>query len=160
MISANELIVTVLGLGYLPVAPGTWGSLGAALAFLAVATTVEPQGTAVVTWLLLGLAVVAGVILGPWATRYYGEKDPSPFVLDEAAGMWVALIAIPFPTTKALLLRVLAQFLLFRAADIIKPFPARRAEALPHGWGIVADDIIAGLYANIAGQIIFRAIVP
>jgi phosphatidylglycerophosphatase A len=71
-------------------------------------------------------------------------EDPGLVVVDEVAGMWVTLLFVPFtPLTAAL------GFLAFRLMDIVKPFPARRLEDLPGGWGIMADDLMAGVYANV-----------
>jgi phosphatidylglycerophosphatase A len=153
----RKAIVSVVGLGYLPIAPGTWGSFGACLA-------------AVLLWWVLGagvqyhvvlaaltvLSVGGCVVLGDWAIKFYGSGDPKAFVLDEVAGQWVALIALPCADPKAMLLVLFMQFVLFRVADIFKPPPARQLERLPAGWGIVFDDLAAGVYANIAGQLILR----
>jgi len=159
----RKLLVTALGLGYLPVAPGTCGSLGAGGVFLVIVFLAGPQRL-VCTWIITSiLAVVAlavGISLGRWAGRFYRHADPPEFVLDEVAGMWVALIAVPFDSMHQMFAVVVVQFLLFRAADIVKPGPARRCEHLPAGWGVMADDIVAAIYANVVGQIIFRAAVP
>ena len=77
-------------------------------------------------------------------------------MLDEAAGQWLALLALPLCNSTVMLVAIVLRFLLFRVADIIKPSPARRLERLPGGWGIVCDDLAAGLYANIIGQVILR----
>lgn len=157
----RKLLVSVFGLGYLPVAPGTWGSFGAAAVFVVMAYLLGPSRQPciwAVACVLTVVAFVVGIYLGPWAAGFYRDKDPSPFVLDEVAGMWVALLAVPLGTTKWLLIVAVTQFLLFRIADIIKPPPARQAEHLPFGWGIMTDDIVAGIYANLVGQVIFRAV--
>jgi phosphatidylglycerophosphatase A len=73
-----------------------------------------------------------------------GRKDPGVVVIDEIVGQWIALILIPL-----CLWTTIGAFLLFRLTDIVKPYPARQLEALPGGWGIVADDLMAGLYANL-----------
>jgi phosphatidylglycerophosphatase A len=128
-----------LGSGYWPFAPGTAGSLvGLALFPLLARLPLFGQ-----------LAVVAGVSLlgvlaaGRVAARV-GRKDPGVVVIDEIVGQWVALILIPLCLWTAI-----GAFLLFRLTDIVKPYPARQLEALPGGWGIVADDLMAGLYANL-----------
>ncbi|NLX05989.1 MAG: phosphatidylglycerophosphatase A [Phycisphaerae bacterium] len=159
----KRLLVTVFGLGLMPIAPGTWGSFGAALIFLAYAYPLgaDQAGTA---WLVTAILVIAGsvvgVALGKWAVRHFLMKDPSPFVLDEAAGMWLALLWIPYAGPLSLIIVAVSQFLLFRIADIVKPFPSRQSEALPFGWGIVVDDLFAAVYANLIGQAIFRILVP
>jgi phosphatidylglycerophosphatase A len=136
-------IATVLGLGYVPVAPGSAGSLGAlSLAVLLV----KYQG-----WRPLHFAVLAGVSLVPaiWAAHVFarerGQRDPGRVVIDEAVGQWIVLCG----ATSFLWKSWLAAFVLFRLFDIWKPPPVRRAEALPGGLGIVTDDVVAGLYGAL-----------
>ena len=79
----------------------------------------------------------------------WGDKDPSLVVIDEVAGMWVTLIALPWtPVT------VLTGFFMFRLFDVFKPYPARDLEGVPGGWGIMLDDIVAGIYANLAVRVV------
>ena len=136
-------IATGLGAGYGPIAPGTWGSLpGLVLAWL-----VERR---LGGW---GVALLAALValLGTWAAdrtaRRLGEKDPGVIVVDEIAGQLVTLCFLP-ATPQVLL----AGFLLFRVFDVVKPWPASRLEGLPGGSGIMADDLMAGLYANLLLQ--------
>jgi phosphatidylglycerophosphatase A len=91
------------------------------------------------------VVVVAGVWSGGVAERHFGRTDPGQVVIDEVAGMLVTLFLNPVGWVGAV-----AGFLLFRAADIVKPFPARRLERLHGGFGIMADDVMAGIYANLA----------
>ena len=156
----RKLLITFFGSGFLPIAPGTWGSLAAAVVFLPLAVLLGQDHSTLWT-LTAGLTILAsaiGIGLGRWAVEYFHSEDPKPFVLDEVAGQWLALIAIPFASTGGLFLVVVVQFFLFRFFDILKPTPARQAESLPFGWGIVTDDLVAGLYANITGQILFRVL--
>ncbi len=140
-------IATCGGVGYFPVAPGTAGSAVAVglAAGLAAIPPVRP-------WLrILLVAAALGIFLiGTWAAgraeQFFGKKDPGQVVIDEVAGQLLTLAAIPEAGWPWLLLG----FLLFRALDILKPFPARRAERLPGGWGIMADDLIAGAYSAAA----------
>ncbi len=141
--SAAVLLASWGGCGYFPWAPGTAGSLGAvAAAWLLVV---------VAGWPTLALAAAAVALLAPavWAagraSRHFQNEDPQQVVIDEVLGQWIALAAAPERGWAYWL----AAFLLFRAFDIWKPFPARAAERLPGGWGIVADDLVAGLYAAI-----------
>ena len=134
-------VATAGGIGYAPVASGTFGSLpGLALAWLLLTT----GGTLA---LLIGLAGVAG--LGWWSAgrvgKTLGVEDPGVVVIDEVAGQLLSLAF--FPPTAAVLL---AAFLLFRFFDIVKPPPARQFESLPGSSGIMADDLMAGVYANLA----------
>jgi len=166
--------MTGFGLGYAPVASGTFGSAGAvaiALGFWAlVYKTPFFAGTEAVvlniTWLVLTVLAYAGCIKwGPWSVDYYASRsrkpgDPGQVVLDEFAGQWMALVAIPMTTFKLALAVLAVQFFLFRLFDVVKPPPGRRLEKLPAGWGIASDDIVAGIYANIIGQVVFRLMWP
>lgn len=149
-------IGTSLGLGYLPKAPGTWGSLAGiaiySLTLCCLPASAAPgsssnAGTHLVTTVLIGLAVAAA---GVWAAgrvaAFSAKKDPQFVVIDEVSGQHLtyALALVPL-NWKYLLLG----FILFRAFDIWKPFPARQAESLPGGLGIMADDWAAGLYAAL-----------
>ncbi len=133
------LVSTVFCLGYSPIVPGTVGSAG---------------GIAVY-WLTAGLpwqwrcVLLAGVLAASvWsagrAERLFGVKDSRRIVIDEAAGLLVALAAIPRRWDL-----VIAGFVLFRLFDIVKPFPARRSESLPGGLGVTTDDVVAGIYTNL-----------
>jgi len=159
----REAAVTFFYLGYLPKIPGTWGSAGAAACYLVYAFVARHHFSIDPVWyeVVLAVGVVAaaaiGVACGPWAVARYERKDPGPFVLDEVAGQWLALIAIPIGSTLFRLVVVTGvQFFLFRLFDIWKPTPARQLERLPHGWGIVADDLAAAVYVNVLGQVLFR----
>ena len=165
------MAMTGLGLGYAPFASGTFGSAGACAISLAIWGLVQATGGTAfcldASWVVLTLlASAVCVYWGPWAVEFYAGKarkdgDPGQVVIDEWAGQWVALIALPMMTTAPRMLAILAvQFFLFRLFDVIKPPPARQFEKLHAGWGILMDDIAAGIYANIIGQIIFRVIWP
>jgi phosphatidylglycerophosphatase A len=135
-------IATAGGLGYAPVAPGTVASLPVALLVWWFAPGDGP--------LLLAAGLVAAV--GVWAaTREEArlrEKDPAPIVIDEVAGMLVACTGHP-----RTLAWVLALFVAFRVLDVWKPLGIRALQALPGGFGIVADDLLAGVYASLLGQV-------
>jgi phosphatidylglycerophosphatase A len=136
------LICTVGGVGYSPVAPGTAGSV-AGLAFYAAirAFQISPA----IEGLILVVLVFAGAWSGTVAERHFGTTDPGAGVIDEVAGMLLTLYMLPATWTVAIV-----GFLVFRTFDIIKPFPARRLEALHGGWGMMADDLMAAIYANLA----------
>lgn len=139
-------LATWFGCGLAPVAPGTVGTLGALPLYFAV------RGGGATAVLATALFVSA---VGVWASnivvRDSGQKDPQRIVIDEAAGVLLTLAAAP-PTLAGVALGVA----LFRLFDITKPFPARRAESLPEGWGVVADDLVAGLLAAV-GLLLARA---
>ncbi len=139
-----EALTTFFGLGHAPIAPGTFGTLGG----LGLAAWVGWTWPEIYGW-ILPLMVVAlsgvGIALGRWAENRFGRKDPGPFVLDEVAGYLIAAWWPAFPAGG--LVHLAAAFLLFRVADILKPWPCRRLERLPRGWGIVLDDLGAGAWA-------------
>jgi len=144
---ARLLIATGLGVGYAPLAPGTAGSLLGlalhALLYLAGGPLAAVGGA------------LAAAVLGFWAAgaaeRHFGRRDPGQVVIDEVAGQMLTLAFLPLTAGTAA-----AGFLLFRLLDILKPFPARRLEALPGASGIMADDLMVGLYANLLLQALVR----
>ena len=133
---------SVGGVGFLPLAPGTWGAAAGVLVLLPFLGCTGGQ-------MLPGLlaATLAATFIGVKAARDlapdWGE-DPKPFVLDEVAGLWVAMLghAVDVP-------HLLAAFVLFRIFDIWKPLGIRRLEAVPKGWGVMLDDLAAGVAANL-----------
>jgi len=144
---AGVWIATCFGVGYFPVAPGTAGS---AVAVILVAALGRLPLSRAWHWGLLAGALLSILVVGVWAAtaaeRFFGRTDPGHVVIDEVAGQILTLLARPDANWKWLL----AGFFLFRFFDIVKPFPARRAEHLPGGWGIMTDDLIAGLYGLVA----------
>jgi phosphatidylglycerophosphatase A len=144
---AAALIATALGAGYSPVAPGTAGSLvGLALFWPLHALPLPAQLAALAVLFFVGVKC-AGVF-----AAQVGRKDPGLVVVDEVAGMWTALLLVPFTPLAAAL-----AFAAFRVMDVLKPYPARQLEALPGGWGIMCDDLMAGVYANLLLQVLLRA---
>ena len=137
-------IATFFGAGYGKPGPGTWGSVAALILWAAFAFTLHPS--TLTLSLALTLCVVVATALGiPAATiveRQSGRTDPGFVVIDEVIGQWIALFGSPADWRHGLIALVL-----FRLFDITKPFPVRRLERLPGGWGIVFDDVAAGLYA-------------
>ena len=141
-----KFLATGAYLGYAPVAPGTVGSLGCAVLvwFFVPEVTAASSPLAIGATLLSTLAFVAMAIwAADLAERRFGH-DASKIVVDEYAGFLISILFLP----KSLFVFAVA-FLIFRALDIVKPFPARRAETLPGGIGIVMDDVVAGIYTNI-----------
>ena len=161
----SKLVITFFGLGLLPIAPGTWGSAGAVIIWLGLWyrcdwAGVPPIALQTVVVVLVLLVSAGTVAYGPWAAQAYGRKDPSQCVSDEAAGQWIALLWMPAVSWPQVLTLAGTQFVLFRLFDIIKPPPARQLERLPAGWGVLLDDVVAGVMANIVGQILFRLVWP
>jgi len=143
MRNVNFLIATFFGIGKMPVAPGTWASVAAAPLF----------------WLLMdqplwvfGLVLVVVYFVGVYTSSQYekqiGQKDPSSAVIDEVLGVGVAMFNIPHQWPYAVM-----AVILFRIFDIWKPYPIRRLEQLPAGWGIMTDDLLAGVYAWVWIQV-------
>jgi phosphatidylglycerophosphatase A len=139
-------IATGLGSGYFPVAPGTAGSaLGLALVIAFRQTSLKPLWLGVCLAAFASLLFFVGVWSGGKAEKEFGCVDPSQVVIDEVVGQIITFVATPRISWRGLL----AGFLVFRAFDIVKPFPAGRAERLAGGWGIMMDDVIEGLYSLI-----------
>jgi phosphatidylglycerophosphatase A len=130
---------TACGVGYLPFAPGTFGSAVGLLLW-----AVLPASPAVHAGVIVALFVV-GSWSGSVAERHFGRTDPGQVVVDEVMGMLITLWLNPVGWGGAL-----GAFLLFRVADVIKPYPANRLEGLDGGVGVMADDAIAAVYANLA----------
>ena len=143
---------TGFGTGYSPVVSGTVGTLvGIPLYLLLHRLTFARFGMAAGLALFLTVTLLlflAGVAAANRLEKRFATKDPSQVVADEVVGYLVAACAIE-PSVAA----VVATFILFRIFDIVKPFPARRSERLPGGWGIMVDDVWAGLYANLAARV-------
>jgi phosphatidylglycerophosphatase A len=137
-------VATLFGAGWSPIAPGTVGTLAAIPPAVLLARLLSPDRFALATAALSLVAIVAS----GHAARILGPKDPRPVVIDEAAGYFVTLLYLPVRGPEGWVV-VVAGFFLFRLMDVLKPFPARQAERLPGGWGIVTDDLIAGAYANV-----------
>ncbi len=138
------LLATWFGCGYAPKGPGTAGSLGALIIAIALYYAAGAgRGT---------LLVLAGVLLAPgiWSAGVVAKElnitDPHIVVIDEVIGQWITLAGAATFNWKSWLVA----FVLFRLLDIWKPAPARQLERLPGGWGIVADDVMAGVYGALA----------
>ena len=131
--------------GYVPKAPGTAGSL-VAIPLCYLVSRLDTAQAIVLVLLFMGLAVwMSGA-----AEKLFDEKDCGLIVIDEIAGMTVTLFLVPWTVTTVLL-----GFLLFRIMDIVKPFPIRTLESrLSGGWGVVGDDVLAGIYAHVVLRIV------
>ena len=144
--SLHLWVATGLGAGYFPVAPGTAGSaVGLALVIALRQTSLQPHELT----LCLAALTLSLFILGVWsagkAEKTLGRVDPGQVVIDEVVGQIITFLATP----KASWVGMVAGFILFRAFDVVKPFPAQQAERFPGGWGIMLDDVVAGLYSLI-----------
>jgi phosphatidylglycerophosphatase A len=154
------LAIATCGVGYLPLAPGTWGSLLAVGIFwLAQGSLlghpIDTPDTIPPAFFVVGqlVAIVVITLLGIWAAsrteQIFKAKDPGKVVIDEVAGQLIALLPLPLSGIGYAPIMWLIAFLLFRFFDIVKPYPARKLESLQGGLGIMADDVVAGVYAAI-----------
>ena len=132
-------IATVFGIGYVPIAPGTFGSAAGLLLWMVLPGATLVQGAAIVALFVLGS------IAGNAAEHHFGRTDPRQVIIDEVMGMLITLFLNPVDLKGAFV-----GFLFFRATDVIKPYPANRLEGLPGGIGVMADDAMAAIYANLA----------
>jgi phosphatidylglycerophosphatase A len=133
------LVATAGGVGYVPFAPGTFGSMVGVAVWWIV-----PSSAPVQALVIVGLFVI-GSWSGSVAEDHFGRTDPSQVVVDEVVGILITLFLNPVGWIGAL-----GAFLLFRVSDIVKPFPANRLEQMPGGVGVMADDAMAAVYANLA----------
>ena len=143
---------TFFGAGYLKPGPGTYGSIFAVLLWYLAADVVSPTrttlaiATAIAALLITAIGIPASTITARESSRLgLSGEDPGFVVIDEVAGVWITLLGAVFHPDWQ---HIVIAFLLFRVFDIFKPFPIREIEKLPEGWGIVFDDVAAGLYAR------------
>ena len=145
-------VATFFGAGLGKPGPGTWGSVAATLLFsVAVLLHANSQTLLFGTLAGIALAIALGVPAATIAARESGRKDPGFVVIDEVAGVGIALLGAVFHPDWQ---HILIALLLFRVFDIWKPFPVRQLEKLPEGWGIVFDDVAAGLYALLVASLL------
>ncbi len=135
-------IATFFGVGYFPKAPGTAGSLAAILVFWFISLP------SIQLLLILSFIFLISVRVSREVEKSAGH-DPGIIVIDEVVGQGIALLFLPHE-----ILYYAAAFILFRIFDIWKPFPIDQSQRLPNGWGVMTDDLLAGIYANIILQII------
>ncbi len=149
MSSLAKLLATCFYLGYIPIAPGTFGGslLGAGIYWL-----ISPYK------LILFLVTLKIIITAIWssgkAEEIFGQKDDQRIVIDETAGMLVAMLFLP---DKSLVYLGLG-FVVFRIMDIVKPLGIKKLQAIRGGWGVVADDVAAGLLTNIILRIVMKIV--
>jgi len=160
----TELVATGFYSGYIKWASGTFGSLVGLCIYL-----IPGVESSLTLGLMILLGIPLGVLTSAKVAAIAGHRlsktaqtakaifqpegdsapDPSIVVIDEIVGMWISLFLLP-----KTLVTIVCAFLIFRILDVIKPFPGRRLEKLPNGWGIMLDDIVAGIYANLATRLI------
>ena len=135
-VELSEWLATCFKIGHLPIAPGTWGSLAAVIGWWLWLQYLDP--------LVFIVLIITIFTIGVFATNiiidHTGEKDPSRVVIDEVAGQWLGLLMLPDGA-----LYIAGAFILFRFLDILKPWPIQQLEQFPKGWGVMLDDMLAGL---------------
>jgi phosphatidylglycerophosphatase A len=160
MARLREWAASVCYLGEFPFASGSVGSLGAVALYLWGSVFLRGEVLSGAAALAAGVLALIGIRIGRWAQEFYRQRDPREFVLDEVAGQFLALVAVtPLVLGVAPWKIAIAAFLFFRFFDIVKPFPAGRAERLRGGPGIVLDDIVAGAYAALCVHVWFHFVV-
>ena len=147
------LSIATCGVGYLPLMPGTFGSLLAVGIFLLVAKIAIGSLLVAVVLSLILVSAVVGIWAGTRTEQLLGRKDPGKIVVDEVAGQFIALFPITlfsrWSTTA-----VIVSLILFRFFDIVKPYPANRLQDLKGGAGVMFDDLVAGVYAAVVVLVI------
>jgi phosphatidylglycerophosphatase A len=164
----GKMLVTTFGLGLMRPAPGTWGSMPTvALAGGMIFFGVRPMGAGLESSIIYH-GVLAGVLMvfswacvrfGAAAEAHFGKKDPGSVVADETAGQAIALVALPSAATGSmphLIITLALAFVAFRVFDILKLWPANGLQSRPGGWGILLDDLAAGVQAMIVVQAVVR----
>jgi len=148
----SDFIATLLGVGHIPFMPGTFGTIVATLVYITFPEAwfsefrfLPYSGAAL---LILGLL---SVYVSTQAEKSYG-KDASVIIIDDFVGYFVAIFLMP-----RTLWIVIYSFVLYRVFDIAKPFPINRSQNLPRGWGVVVDDVIAGIFTNVLLQVLIKA---
>ncbi|MBD0373191.1 MAG: phosphatidylglycerophosphatase A [Pyrinomonadaceae bacterium] len=165
------LCVATCGVGYLPLAPGTWGSVVGVLLYLLFEaaclrafTFMQGRGfdatelyllRTTLLVLIIALITLAGVWAATRAESLLRRKDPGAVVIDEVAGQMIAFVFVPARVGPWM---IIAGFILFRLFDIWKPYPVRRLESLEAGLGVMGDDVLAGIYAAITLSLVWLAV--
>ncbi len=158
----KRLLASCLGLGRLPIAPGTWGSVPPAAVFALLSSLAVPATG--ITVAMAGLTLLGSIICvtcAPAAVEATEKKDPGEVVADEFAGQSAAFLVLSITAAnmlngKGALAAAAIGFFIFRLFDVAKPWPIRKLEKLPGGWGILADDLLAGIYAGVAASVILN----
>jgi phosphatidylglycerophosphatase A len=146
-----SLVATFFGAGRLKPGPGTWGSLATVVVWAVISHFLPATWVFPANLILAALAVAIGIPAATEVARASGTKDPQFVVIDETAGQLITLLGAPVSWKS-----FLAGFILFRAFDIVKPYPVRQLERLPDGIGIVVDDVAAGLYGLAVMQLLLH----
>jgi phosphatidylglycerophosphatase A len=147
-----KFMLSAFGVGWLPLAPGTWGAAVAIIPLMPFAIGWAPSPPPSVTSLILTIFIVIFTWIGVKGSDLLENewgKDPKQTVIDEMVGVWIAILGMPISWFS-----LIAAFVLFRFFDIAKPLGIRQLEKIGDGWGVMLDDILAGVYANIVLQVL------
>jgi len=147
-----SMIATFFGIGRLRPGPGSWGSAATILLWWLASSRIAANWHVATVIAVAAGVLIVGIPSATLVSRASGLKDPQFVVIDEVAGQLITLIGVPLSWKSVLL-----GFILFRGFDITKPPPVRKIEHLPGGFGIILDDVAAGLYALAIMQILVRA---
>jgi phosphatidylglycerophosphatase A len=153
----KRLLASCFGLGWLPIAPGTWGSLPSVAVFILISYLGASALT--VSLIMAGIILLSSFICvkcSPASIAATGENDPHETVADEVAGQAVTFIGVYAVGFNNILVTAILGFLLFRFFDVLKPWPIKKLEKFPAGWGILLDDLLAGIYAGVVLIICLR----
>ncbi len=146
------LAIATCGVGYLPLMPGTFGSLLAVAVFVLL-----PRGSVAIVLVSIFIVALAGIWAGTRTEALSERKDPGKVVIDEVAGQLIALFPLTL-FTRWSNVAVIISFILFRFFDIVKPYPANRLQELDGGLGIMCDDLVAGAYAGLITAIVMAVV--
>jgi phosphatidylglycerophosphatase A len=151
------LAIATVGVGYLPLAPGTFGSLVSVAIFLVLSRITSGTSLIVAVVVAIVVVTVAGIWAGTRTEALAGRKDPGKVVVDEVAGQLIATLPLTLFTHWSIW-AVIVSFILFRFFDIVKPYPANRLQDLEGGLGIMCDDLVAGVYAAVIVSILMMVV--
>ena len=143
------LAIATFGVGFLPLIPGTFGSLLSVGIFLLFTQVLAGSSLIAVVLLFILAVTFAGIWAASRTEELSGRKDPGKVVVDEVAGQMIALLPVALFSLQPLTRGVIVSFILFRLFDMFKPYPAGRFERLKGGYGIMCDDLVAGAYAAV-----------
>ena len=136
----SKFIATFGGVGLFPIAPGTVGSIAGLVVLWVISFTSSDSYQVILQLLFLIIFIPIGVTASSAYEKHFGKIDPKEVVVDEVVGIMITLFALPFTW-----INIIAGFILFRFFDIVKPFPIGKLQNIKGGWGIMADDIAAGI---------------
>jgi phosphatidylglycerophosphatase A len=153
----KRLLTSCFGLGFMPIASGTWGSLPPVVLFMVLSYL--DLSVIWISAIMLGVALAASVVcvkFTPAIMEITGKKDPGEIVADEVAGQCLTFVGLAVSATGSICIAASLGFLLFRFFDITKLGPIKKLEQLPAGWGVLCDDLLAGVFAAIVLQAVVR----